>query len=435
MVYIDNALMGALSLPFIAIALTLPYLVYQYARFGAVSLRKTVMVLVFLFYLICMFYQVILPLPADRSALVPYAQHPQMDPYGVWHDLKVAAASVGLGSSSGLRTWVMFLKQPDVYQAFFNVLLTIPFGFMLRYFFKRGILFALVAGFALTLFFETTQLTGLWGLYEHPYRLFDVCDLELNTLGSVVGSVLAIPLVYLLPDLDAANAHSIERGLARVSLTRRLVAFLIDAVLTFVGALGLYAAIHGIVGSESFAFDEYHLLPLLLDAVLSSFVFFMLVPTLTKGQTLGQKLVGLYIVCLDGRRPGFVNYLVRYGVLIWGCMLLPLVIGLLTPQTIEGISGENWIQTLNMVYGLWIASILVRGIVSFFGRPLVLLNGVMSNTTLGTKADPRMNRGGGSGRRASDAGSGLRVGYPVPTDSHLSESGRSGQTQVFRKMR
>ncbi len=390
MAYISNIVMGLLSLPLIALALTLPYLIYQYARFGAISFRKTFMVLVFLFYLICMFYQVILPLPADRQAFVPYAQTPQMDPYDVWRDLRSAALSVGLSSSSGARTWVAFLKVPEVYQAIFNVLLTIPFGFMLRYFFKRGVLAATVLGFGLSLFFETTQLTGLWGIYAHPYRLFDVCDLELNTLGSFVGSVLALPMIYLLPDLDAANEHAIERGLARASMTRRFIGFFIDMLLSFASAFGL-CVVFGVFAGDFGSTLEACALGILVCLFVSTGIFFMLVPTLMKGRTIGHLAVGLRIVCLDGSKPGFLNYLVRYGSLIWVCILLPAVVYLISPSVVDGIQSRAFLETMTGVYLLWIASLVVRSVVAFFGKPMVMLNGYMSNTTIGTKTDARIS--------------------------------------------
>ena len=390
MAYISNIAMGILSLPLIALALTLPYLIYQYARFGAISFRKTFMVLVFLFYLICMFYQVILPLPADRQALVPYAQTPQMDPYEVWRDLRSAALSVGLSSSSSAHVWIAFLKVPEVYQAIFNVLLTIPFGFMLRYFFKRGILAATILGFALSLFFETTQLTGLWGIYAHPYRLFDVCDLELNTLGSLVGSVLAFPMIYLLPDLDAANEHSIERGLARASMTRRFIGFFIDVLLSLGLAYGL-CVIFGVFADDFATTFEAFALAMLACLFVSTGVFFMLIPSLMKGRTIGHLAVGLRIVCLDGSKPGFLNYLVRYGTLIWVCILLPAVVYLISPSVVDGIQSRAFLETMTGVYLLWIASLVFRAIVAFFGKPMVMLNGYMSNTTIGTKADARIS--------------------------------------------
>lgn len=390
MAYISNIVMGILSLPLIALALTLPYLIYQYARFGAISFRKTFMVLVFLFYLICMFYQVILPLPANHQAVVPYAQTPQTDPYDVWRDLRSAALSVGLSSSSGARTWVTFLKVPEVYQALFNVLLTIPFGFMLRYFFKRGILASVVLGFGLSLFFETTQLTGLWGIYAHPYRLFDVCDLELNTLGSLIGSIIALPMVYLLPDLDAANEHAIERGLARASMTRRFIGFCIDAFLCVATAVSLCVVL-GIASGDGSSSSEADALGLLAFLFLTTGVFFMLVPCLLEGRTFGHFIVGLRIVCLDGSRPGFLNYLVRYGTLIWVCILLPLAVYLISPSVVDGIHSRAFLETMTGVYLLWLLTLLVRSVIAFFGKPMVMLNGFMSNTTIGTKADARIN--------------------------------------------
>ncbi len=390
MTYISNIMMGALSLPLIALVLTLPYLLYQYARFGAISFRKTFMVLVFLFYLICMFYQVILPLPADHSAYVAYAQTPQLDPYDVWRDLRSAAASVGLSSSSGARIWIRFLKIPEVYQALFNVLLTIPFGFMLRYFFKRGVISALLFGFLLSLFFESTQLSGLWGLYAHPYRLFDVCDLELNTLGSLCGSVLAIPLVYLLPDLDDANEHAIERGLARVSMTRRLIAFLVDGIICLLSAIGL-CWLSSVATGETLALTEIDAFGLVLALFVTTGIFFMLLPCLLKGATLGQLFVGLRIVCLDGSRPNIGNYFVRYGILIWLGILLPLCVYLIAPDSVEGFHSTAFLETMTGVYALWLMSLVVRSIIAFFGKPMVMLNGYMSNTTIGTKADSRIN--------------------------------------------
>ena len=65
------------------------------------------------------------------------------------------------------------------------MLLLVPLGMYLRYYFRRTWWQTLAIGVLVTLSFETTQLTGLWGLYEHPYRLFDVDDLMMNTLGAM----------------------------------------------------------------------------------------------------------------------------------------------------------------------------------------------------------------------------------------------------------
>lgn len=91
------------------------------------------------------------------------------------------------------------LRNPNVYEAFFNVLLLVPLGMYLRYYFRRTWWQTLLIGFATTLFYETSQITGLWGLYAHPYRLFDVDDLMLNTLGAMVGFWAVGPAMRVLP--------------------------------------------------------------------------------------------------------------------------------------------------------------------------------------------------------------------------------------------
>lgn len=72
----------------------------------------------------------------------------------------------------------------------FNLFLTMPFGAYLRYYFRVGWKRALLYSFLLSLFFELTQLTGLYFVYPGSYRLFDVDDLIINTTGSMIGFML-----------------------------------------------------------------------------------------------------------------------------------------------------------------------------------------------------------------------------------------------------
>jgi glycopeptide antibiotics resistance protein len=45
--------------------------------------------------------------------------------------------------------------------------------------------------FLLSLFYETSQLTALFGIYPGPYRFADVEDLICNTLGGAAGWQIA----------------------------------------------------------------------------------------------------------------------------------------------------------------------------------------------------------------------------------------------------
>ena len=176
-VYLSDILTACILFPVVAFLITVPYMIYQYRRRGSVPKLHTAIVYSFVFYLMCAYFLVLLPLPADRTAYVAYAATPQLVPFNFVHEFLAETTF----SPSDPATWLRVLRDPYIYETFFNVLLLLPLGAYLRYYFRRRWWQALIIGFLVTLSFETTQLTGLWGIYEHPYRLFDVDDLIQNT--------------------------------------------------------------------------------------------------------------------------------------------------------------------------------------------------------------------------------------------------------------
>lgn len=76
--------------------------------------------------------------------------------------------------------------------------------------------------FLLSLFFELTQLTGLYFIYSRPYRLFDVDNLMINTLGGILGYFIMNKLKVLLPSREEINDS------VKVSVLRKITSILID---------------------------------------------------------------------------------------------------------------------------------------------------------------------------------------------------------------
>ena len=76
--------------------------------------------------------------------------------------------------------------------------------------------------FLLSLFFELTQLTGLYFIYPRPYRLFDVDDLMINMLGGILGYFIMNKLKVLLPTREEINDS------VKVSVLRRITSILIN---------------------------------------------------------------------------------------------------------------------------------------------------------------------------------------------------------------
>ncbi|MBC6498293.1 VanZ family protein [Weissella confusa] len=100
-------------------------------------------------------------------------------------------------------------------QAAFNVLLTVPFGMYLHFYFKRGFFTTLILTMMLTAFYETTQYTALYHIYCRPYRLFDVDDLILKSFVFYFTTayfmvILPLPTEATLEHLQAIHAQTMN---------------------------------------------------------------------------------------------------------------------------------------------------------------------------------------------------------------------------------
>lgn len=400
-VYVSNITLAALLFPLIALFITIPYMIFQYRKFGSIPWLRTLVVYSFVFYLLCAYFLVLLPLPENRSAVVPYAQTPQLVPFNFVHQF-LAETSFSFRSPS---TWLATLRDPYVYEAFFNVLLLVPLGMYLRYYFRRTWWQTLLIGFLVTLSFELTQLTGLWGIYEHPYRLFDVDDLLMNTLGAMVGFWMVGPAMRVLPDIRLVNEEAREAGM-RAGVTKRALSFFIDVALVFAVSIVLMFGIAGTGVADKLIAQEgvWNAAAYGLDVLVLG-TFFVIVPVLTRGQTLGQRLLRLCIVRSDASRAHWYHYLARYGLLylmIWLPYAALSGVTALEPaaagetSALIGFAARH--QTLligawAVLMTVWGLSLVVRAVRSWrTKKPFVMLNGLISNTRIMTVAGAERER-------------------------------------------
>lgn len=106
----------------------------------------------------------------------------------------------------------------------------IPLGVYLRYYFRCNARKTLVIGLCVSLFYELTQLSGLFFFYPQPYRFADVDDLIANTLGAMIGYWVSPLLFRILPTRDEIERISYDKG-SRITLMRRAIAAVIDILL------------------------------------------------------------------------------------------------------------------------------------------------------------------------------------------------------------
>lgn len=123
-------------------------------------------------------------LPLPQYAQVVCSSNPvRLVPFHSFATVAQAADRYGV-----LRT----VRSQDFWQIVLNVVLMVPLGFIARAVFKRGVVPSTGCAFAASAFIECSQLTGLWGLYDCAYRIFDVDDLMTNTFGGLIGAICAV---------------------------------------------------------------------------------------------------------------------------------------------------------------------------------------------------------------------------------------------------
>lgn len=105
------------------------------------------------------FFLVILPLPASRHNAALAGGALQLMPLQFVHDI-IRETSVSPAHPS---SYIHLLKERAFLQVVFNVVMTVPFGMFLRYYFRARWGWCLILSIILSLIFEVTQLTGLYG--------------------------------------------------------------------------------------------------------------------------------------------------------------------------------------------------------------------------------------------------------------------------------
>lgn len=353
--YTAPILTAVLVFPVLAAVITLPYMLVQYKRFGAIPRLRTLIVYSFALYMMTTYFLVILPLPDREEVAAMTGSRTQLIPFQFVRDF-IRESSFDLSKPS---TWIGALKEGVFLQPFCNLLMFVPLGIYLRYYFRLGLKKTVLFSFLWSLFFELTQLTGLYGIYPRSYRLFDVDDLMVNTLGGVCGYFAAALCMKLLPSRKEIDEQAVRLS-DRVTLPRRLTAVLVD---WFV--IGGAVSIASAFGLWLLQGDALH--TGVLSYLLIIFCYFVLLPLRTGGYTIGKRLVNIRLVREDGRTPELKDYLIRYGILYGVIVPAPsyflILFGLLA--SFGGIGALAGIILL-MAVGIWLLAFCLRMCLAMF---------------------------------------------------------------------
>lgn len=272
MSYIYSIKTAIFIFPIVAFLFTVPFMLYNYHKYGSIEPFKTIIVYTFILYLITVYFLVIMPLPKVEDVLKNTGPYFNFIPFSfVIEFIKETSLVI-----TDFSTYLKALKEPCVYVVLFNIIMTMPFGMYLRYYFKCSFKKTILLTFLLSLFFEITQATGLYFIYPNPYRLCDVDDLILNTFGGILGYLLIGCFIKILPSRDELDAKAREVGL-KISGLRRLTMFILDII--------IYVTISTIL---TFIFDNHYLFYYV-------FIFYYLLIPILKKQTPAMKFLNIKI--------------------------------------------------------------------------------------------------------------------------------------------
>lgn len=207
--FLESILIGFSNFPFFAIILTVPTFATQlikYKKFNAVRIGLNYAALL---YFLCLFALVFLPLPDMAKAAQLNEYRFQLVPFQFVSDIVKESPLV----ITDVHTYIPALFNRAVLQVVFNVIMTVPFGMFLCYYFGCGAKKVVVSSFLLSLFIEVGQLTGLFFIFSGSYRLCDVDDLMANTLGGLVGYAI-IKMCHFLPEIKSFDRHVVKGKVA-----------------------------------------------------------------------------------------------------------------------------------------------------------------------------------------------------------------------------
>lgn len=207
----------ALSNAVVVFLLTfVPIVTFQTRRLGRPNVARILGAVAIALYVTALLTYTWLPLP-DPVTLTCTVE-PQLTPLRIVGDVARAVETTGVGTA---------LASFTVLQGVFNVVLTVPWGVLVRRYLGLGVLATTATGLALSAVIEVAQLTGLFGIYPCAYRVFDVDDLALNTLGALVGALIAPALLWWMPHAREVAAQRLSPR--PVTVWRRWLGMLIDA--------------------------------------------------------------------------------------------------------------------------------------------------------------------------------------------------------------
>ena len=309
--------------PILALLIILPHTIINYSRQKKINVRWETYIYIFVLYLICAYFMTMLPLPSEGyfDVIPPLSEQVQLIPFNCFFETNLLRSPVAAA--------VIIL----------NLFLTVPLGVFMRFLFGFKFVKTTLSGFIFSLLCEITQITGLFFIYPAPYRVFDVDDLIINTLGAIVGYFITPLILRIIPKLDDGSKQ-VTQG-SEASFFQRCAATLSDIVIISVISVTLIACIPHIREMLSNN-DSLFRIPIFLGIFL---LIGALYSFILSENMLGYKLTGLKLLQKGGKKVSRLRAALRSVVIYSLVVGIPLAVTFLLTVNTEyaGLMSVLWV--------------------------------------------------------------------------------------------
>ena len=309
--------------PILALLIILPHTIINYSRQKKINVRWETYIYIFVLYLICAYFMTMLPLPSEGyfDVIPPLSEQVQLIPFNCFFETNLLKSPVAAA--------VIIL----------NLFLTVPLGVFMRFLFGFKLVKTTLSGFIFSLLCEITQITGLFFIYPAPYRVFDVDDLIINTLGAIVGYFITPLILRIIPKLDDGSKQ-VTQG-SEASFFQRCAATLSDIVIISVISVALIACIPPIREMLSNN-DSLFRIPIFLGIFLFIGALYSFI---LSENMLGYKLTGLKLLQKGGKKVSRLRAALRSLVIYSLVVGIPLAVTFLLTVNTEyaGLMSVLWV--------------------------------------------------------------------------------------------
>lgn len=183
--YFQSLQVSVLLFPLIGALVFVPLRFAHYRRYGELHEYRAFVSYLFTFAVMTAMLLTVLPLPSETQTICHWRDRVQNNQF-------VPLASIldiFAYKQSHFLTWSLrdLVANKALLQIVLNTILLAPAGFFFRALYELSFRTTVILAFLLSLTLELTQITGIWGLANCPYRIFDVDDLLTNTAGGALG--------------------------------------------------------------------------------------------------------------------------------------------------------------------------------------------------------------------------------------------------------